>query len=89
MVDDSLYFLLILLLPGGLSVAATVNYHVSVLKKNEALRLQQEATQTLLRAQQEYSLAVAARTEAKRARDEEAHKERKRGLTYWDGSRLN
>lgn len=88
MVDDSLYFLLILLLPGGLSVAATVNYHVSVLKKNEALRLQQEATQTLLRAQQEYSLAVAARTEAKRANDE-AHKEPKHALTYWDVSRLN
>ena len=77
-----------MLLPGGLSVAATVNYHVSVLKRNEALRLQQEATQTLLRAQQEYSLAAAARTEAKRV-NEEAHKERERALTYWDVSRLN
>ena len=86
--EDILYFLLILLIPAGLSIAATVNYHVSVLKKNEALRLQQEASRTLFRAQQEYTMAVEARTEAKQARDE-AHIERKSALRYWDVSRLN
>ena len=86
--EDILYFLLILLLPGGLSIAATVNYHVSVLKKNEALRLQKEATQTLFRAQQEYSLAVAAQTEARRA-NHKVHQEWKSALKCWDVSRLN